>query len=113
MFFYDKNPFTYTDNKLLNKLELNSTNCTAAGFLKVVMVNHGFYNGGKINDLNNFIWDKISVQMSLYYTQIKENSNILGGMFSNLQLIFQYFLEKIKIFYFSHFNGALFNRAPL
>ena len=36
--------------------------------------------------------------MSLYYTQIEENSNILGGMFSNFKLIFQYFFEKIKIF---------------
>ena len=32
-----------------------------------------------------------------YYNQIKENGNILMGMFSNLQLIFRYFFEKIKI----------------
>ena len=66
------------------KLEINSINCAAAELLKVLMVNHGFYNEGKINDLKNDILDKISVQMSLvYYTQIEENSNILGGMFSN------------------------------
>ena len=48
------------------------------------MVNHGFYNGKKINDLKNDIMDKISVKMSLYFTQIEENSNILGGMFSTV-----------------------------
>ena len=53
----------------------------AAGFLKVLMVNHGFYIEKKINNLKNHILDKILVQMSLYYTEIEENSNILGGMF--------------------------------
>ena len=59
-------------------LELNSIKCVAAGFLKVLMVNHGFDNGKKINDLKNYILDKISVQTSLYNTQVEENSNILG-----------------------------------
>ena len=40
------------------------------------MVNPGFYKGEKINDLNIYMLDKISVQMSLYYTQIVENSTI-------------------------------------
>ena len=31
------------------------------------------------------------------YNQIKEIGNILMGKLSNLQLIFQYFFEKIKI----------------
>ena len=65
------------------------------------MLNHGFYSGGIINDLKHDILDKIAVQMSLYYTQI------LGGMFSNFKLIFQYFFEKIKITYFSHYNGEM------
>ena len=65
------------------KLELNSLNCAAAVFLIVLMVNHGFYNWEKIKLIKNDIFDKISVQMSLYYTQIEENSNILGGRFSN------------------------------
>ena len=59
------------------------------------MANHGFYNRKKIYDLKNNMFDKISVQMSLYYTQIEENRNILGGMFSNFYLIIQYFVEKI------------------
>ena len=50
-------------------------------FLKVLMVNHGFYNRKKINDLKNNILDKISVQIRLYYTQIKEKIHILGGCF--------------------------------
>ena len=67
----------------MKKIELISIKCTAANFLKVVMVNHGFYNE-KINNLkNDILEEKMSVQMSLYYTQIKENNNILGGMFSN------------------------------
>ena len=68
---------------LAKKLELNSIKCAAAGFFKVLMVNNGFYNGKKINNLKNYILDKISVQMSFYYTQIEENSNIFGGMFCN------------------------------
>ena len=47
------------------------------------MVNDGFYNGKKIKDLKNAFLGKILGQMSSYYTQIEENSNILGGMFSN------------------------------
>ena len=48
------------------------------------MVNHGSYNGKKINNLKEDILEKkISVQMRLYYTRIEENSNIMGGMFSN------------------------------
>ena len=43
------------------------------------MVNQGFDNKEKIYDLKNYILDKISIQMSLYYTQIEENSNVLGG----------------------------------
>ena len=70
------------------------------------MGNHCFYNGEKIRDLKNAFLGKILGQMSLNYTQIEENSNILGGMFSNLSLIFQYFFVKIKILYFSHYNGA-------
>ena len=62
------------------------------------MVNYGFYNGKKINNLKNDILDKISVQRRLYYTQIELNSNILGVMFSNFYLNFQYFFEKILIF---------------
>ena len=42
-----------------------------------------FIIGEQIKYLKNYILDKISVQMSLYYTQIEENSNILEGMFSN------------------------------
>ena len=34
----------------------------------------------------NAILRKILLQMSLYYTQIEENSNIFGGMFSNFWL---------------------------
>ena len=93
-------------NMLGKKLELYLINCAATGVLKVLMVNHGFYTGKKINDLKNDILDKISVQMTFYYTQIEENSNFLGGMFSNIYLIFPYSFEKIKIFYFSHNNGA-------
>ena len=52
------------------------------------MVNHSFYNGKKIINIKNDILDKIAVKMSLYYTQIEENSSILGGMFSNVKLIF-------------------------
>ena len=63
------------------------------------MVNHGFYDGKKINNLKNDNLDKIEVQMSLYYTQIEENSNILGGMFFSFKWIFQYFFKKIKIFF--------------
>ena len=66
-----------------NFLEPNSINYAAAKFLKVLMVNHGFHNGKNINDLKNYILDKISFQMSLYYSQIEENSNILGGMISH------------------------------
>ena len=73
------------------------------------MLNHGFYNGTKINNLKNYISDKIAVQISLHYTQIEVNSSILEGMFSNFKLIFKYFLKKIKIFYFSHYNGAHFD----
>ena len=65
-----------------------------------------FIMGKKINDLKNDILDKISFEMSFYYTQIGENRNILGGMFSNFYLIFQYFFKKIEIFYCSHYNGA-------
>ena len=48
--------------------------------------------GKKIKYIKNFILDKIAVQMSLYFTQIEENSNILEGMFSNFYLIFSVFL---------------------
>ena len=41
------------------------------------------------------MFDKILVQMSLYYTQIEENSNVLGGMFSNFYLFIHYFVKKI------------------
>ena len=58
------------------ELELNSINCAAAELFKVLMVNHGFYNGKKVNDLKNAILGKISVQISPYYTQIEDNSNI-------------------------------------
>ena len=72
------------------------------------MGNHCFYNGENIQDLKNDFLGKIIGQMSLNYTQIEENSNILGGMFSNLLLIFQYFFFlKIKILYSSHYNGSL------
>ena len=56
------------------------------------MGNHCFYNGEKLKDLKNAFLGKIFGQLSLYYTQIDENSNILGGMFSNFSLIFQCFL---------------------
>ena len=48
--------------------------------------------------------------MSLYYTQIKEMNR---GMFSNFQLVFQYFFEKIQIFYFSHYNGEKKDILPI
>ena len=51
--------------------ELNSINCASAGFLKVSMVYHGFYNRKKNNGLKNYILEKI---------------------------IFQYFFDKVKIF---------------
>ena len=70
------------------------------------MGNHCFYNGEKLKDLKNAFLGKILGQMSLIYTQIEENSNILGGMFSNFLLIFQNFFVKIKILYFSNFNGG-------
>ena len=60
------------------------------------MVDQDFYSGKKINNSKNDILDKISVQMSLFYTQIEENSNILGGMFSNFRFISQYFFEKSR-----------------
>ena len=55
---------------------------------------------GKIIDLTNDIVDKISVYMSLYYTQIEGNSNILGGIFSNFKLIFSVFLRENQDFLF-------------
>ena len=64
------------------KLEPNSINCGAAILLKVSMVIHGFCNEKKIKDLKNATLGKMTVQTSLYYTQIEENSNIWGGTFS-------------------------------
>ena len=43
---------------------------------------------GKIKDLGNAIVPKITVQPSLYYTQIEYNSNICVGMFSNFYVFF-------------------------
>ena len=76
--------YVTTESVREKKLELNSRQCTAAGFLKVLMVNHGFYNQKKINDLKNDILHKIAVQMNLYYTQVKEINNILGVCFLTL-----------------------------
>ena len=74
------------------------------------MVNYGFCSGEKVKDLNNAIFGQILVQMSLYYTQIEDNSNILGGMFSNFKLIFQYLFIKNHDFFKSilmelHYNS--------
>ena len=46
------------------KLELNSKILRGRQIFKGP--NHGFYNGKKINNLKNDIFDKISVQKSLY-----------------------------------------------
>ena len=70
------------------------------------MGNHCFYNGEQIKDLKNAFLGKILGQMNVNSTQIEDNSNILGGMFSNLALICEFFCVKIKILYFSHYNGA-------
>ena len=43
----------------------------------------GFCNGKKFKIIKNAIFDKITVQISIYYTQIEENSNILGLCFFN------------------------------
>ena len=43
---------------------------------------------------------KILGQMSVDYTQIEDNSNILGDMFSNLSLNFQYSLCENQDFVF-------------
>ena len=56
------------------------------------------------------ILDKLLFQMSLYYTQVKENNNILVGMFYNFQLMFHYFFEKPKFIILAiitelHYNG--------
>ena len=68
------------------------------------MLNNGLYNGNKINDLKNGILDKILGQMRLYYTQIEENSNNLGGMFFSssffLLVDFSVFLQENKDFLF-------------
>ena len=56
------------------------------------MGNQCFYNGEIFLDPRNAFLGNILGQMSLSNTQIEENSNILGGMFSNFLLIFQYFL---------------------
>ena len=49
---------------------------------KVSTVNHGVFNGQKVKNLTSDLLGQILVQMSLYYTQIEENSNICVGMFS-------------------------------
>ena len=53
-------------------------------------------------NLKNHILDKILVQMSLYYTEIEENSNILGGMFFLKKLLvdFSVFLQENQEFLF-------------
>ena len=56
------------------------------------MGNHCFYSGEKIQGLKNAFLGKIKGKMSLNYTQIEDNSNILGGMFSGFLSIFQFFL---------------------
>ena len=43
-----------------------------------------FIMGKKIDDLKNDIFDKISVQMSLYYTQIKGITTFWGVCFLTL-----------------------------
>ena len=73
-----------TKESVRKSFELNSIKCAAARFFKVLMVYHGFYNGKKINDIKNDILDKVVVHISLYYAQIKENSNIWGVCFLTL-----------------------------
>ena len=66
-------------------------NFGCAGLFKLSMVNHGFLNSETVNAFENAIVREIKVPIKLYITQIEENSNILGGMFHNLLLIFSVF----------------------
>ena len=70
----------------------------AAGFFKLSMVNQGFDNREKIYNLKNYILDKISIQMSLYYTQIEENSNVVkvGFFFFTFSWFFSITLRKSR-----------------
>ena len=65
------------------KLELNSINCAAAEFFKVLLVNQGIYNGKKSMILKMTFWTKYQSKRAYIITQIEENSNILGGRFSS------------------------------
>ena len=94
-------------NLLGKKFEFNSIDCGSADVLKVLMVNHGFCYEKKVKDLENAFLGKISVQINIHFTQIEDDSKSLGCMFPNFLLTFQYFIQKIKIFYFSHYKGAL------
>ena len=78
---------------------------------KVLMVNHGFYNGKKINELRNYILDTISVPMSLNYTQNEENSIILGVCFLTGSWFFSISLINLRcsilaILIELHYNGS-------
>ena len=76
--------------KVLWRKKISSINSGSAICLKVSIVKHGFDDGKKVRDLKYAILGKITVQ-------IKEKSNILGGMLSNFKLICLYFLETIHI----------------
>ena len=94
-------------------------------FFKVLIVNHCFYNGKKINNLKNIILNKISVKMSVYCTQIEENSNILVVCFLNFSLFFHIssrksrfsflaiIMELLYILYFLYFHPSSIIHHPL
>ena len=74
-------------------LKACSINCGAAVLITVSMVNHGFYNGNKVRNLKDAILNKILVQMSLYYTQIEENTNFWGVGFLTFSWILVFLWE--------------------
>jgi hypothetical protein len=67
------------------------------GFLKIIKAKHGFYNGGKVKNVEiSFLARKI-YQYWIRIYQKMWNSNICGGMFCNKNLSCQHFQEKFRI----------------
>ena len=66
-------------------------NWPGAARIQFIKGNHGFYNGARAENFEiNFLTREINQYGSKTY-QKKQNSNILGGMFSNFLGFGQYF----------------------
>ena len=88
------------------KLEFRKGNPFPAIFLKIIMGKPGFYNGGKIENLEiPILARKIYQYWSRIYQKMR-NSNIWGGMFSEKSRFWQHFHKIIMISHFWDYNGA-------